>query len=174
VWCYDMDRTEAKLKRERPIAERRCRGLVGSGFHPAYNYAGEPRTAARDAITFAASRGGDENCLLRCDVMNGTVDYETQSFPQCLPRSVEVVVVGGRDLGRTGCWLLTYLAPCPTCCVGQVGQVCGPSRSPTCVVNPALVVVRLAYLLPCRPEELTERDISCLQSFANPRSGLRP
>lgn len=80
--------------------------LSAPDFLAVCNYAGDPRAAARDDIMFAAQGGGgrggegDENSLLRCDVMNGTVDYETQSFPQCLPTSV--VVVGGRDLGEDG------------------------------------------------------------------------
>ena len=111
-------------------------------------------------------RGGDENCLLRCDVMNGTVDYETQSFPQCLPRSVEEV---GRDLGRTGCWLLTYLAPCPTCCVWPGGSssrsvpvsyLCCQSSSRRCALSlpttlPSGRINRAGYFMSpvfCQPE----------------------
>lgn len=121
--------------------------------------------------------GGDENCLLRCDVMNGTVDYETQSFPQCLRRSVEeVVVVGGRDLWEDG--VLVVDLPRPSsymlCVFGQVGQVRGPSRSPTCVVNPALVVVRLAYLPTTSPSgRISSAEYYHVSFTNNPRSGPR-
>lgn len=72
--------------------------------------------------------------------MNGTVDYETQSFPQCLPTSV-VVVVGGRDLGEDGVLVVDLPRP-----LSYMVYVC-LARWVKFAVRPGLLLVLSIQLL---------------------------
>lgn len=85
---------------------------------------------------------------------------------------------GEGTLGRTGCWLLTYLAPCPTGCMCvwpggsslrsvPVSYLCCQSSSCRCV--------RLAYLRTTLPSgRFSSAEYYHVSFTNNPRSGPRP